>query len=316
MTNISHQENVVLNENKEIYNPINVNTVSVIIKCLFCSIGIPLNVSIAATIIRLRRLRCSPRNVFLLGITLSYLSFSIPPAIELIYWGMYPIESVCHAYVAVAAVPQGLLVVNMLLALIDRYLAINHPMFHRRKMTTRFAGCLIITSSATIVFLMKFVYIAQLDTIRCEILLVQVNINFVTITALFASCIVLNIIIHRKTKTLLRESRTLKATKDDRDVSNDDIAVTPMSIHADREKVGEMEMEAARTLMIGLASLCAMPCLALIFNATSFACRLIYGQLACAKLLNIIPFIKEFSLTPAIYGPVIFLARNKELSAT
>ena len=191
--NKSFQEGIVLAENGEIHNPINVDIVSVILKCLCCSTGIPLNASIAFTITRLRHLRCRPRHLFLLGIILSYLSFFIPPAIELIYWTLYSDESVCHAYMAVVIVPQGLLLTNMLLALIDRYLAIHHPLMHRAKMTNRLAGCLIITCSMITAFLMKFVYIVRLGTLRCEVWLIHIKIIMTILIILFASCIVLNI---------------------------------------------------------------------------------------------------------------------------
>jgi dopamine receptor D1 len=320
--NISHQGEVVHAANGEIQHPINVDTVSVILKCLCCSIGIPLNSFMAITITRFRRLRCRPRHFFLLGITLSYLSFFIPPAIELIYWALYPVESVCRAYVAAVVAPQGLLLTNMLLALTDRYLAINHPLLHRRKMTNRLAACLILTCSTLMVFLMKFVYIVQLGPIRCEIWLAHVKMLVSVIISLFASCVVLNIIIYRQTKTLLRESRTLKATRDEirepsvANANHQSTAVSPMRIHADRDKLSQMEMEATRTLVIAMASLCVMPCLALIFNASYFACRLISGPFACSSLVKIVPLVKELSLTPAIYGPIIFLARNKEPRAS
>ena len=128
----------------------------------------------------------------------------------------------------------------------------------------------------------------------------------------------LNVIIYRQTKTLLRESRTLQATRDERDpsnesanVNNDATVVTPMRIHADRDKLSEMEMEATRTLVIGVASLCVMPCLAIIFITSYFSCRLVCGQLECSHFVRIIAFIKESGLSPAVYGPIIFLVRNK-----
>ncbi|EFX73286.1 hypothetical protein DAPPUDRAFT_325486 [Daphnia pulex] len=318
--NNSHQGEVVLTATGEIQHPISVDTVSVILKFFCCSIGIPLNMFIAFTIIQRRRLHRKSRNIFLLGITLSYLSFFIPPAIELIYWALYPVESVCHAYIIVVAVPQSLLLINMLLALTERYLAINHPLLHRRKMTTRLAGCLIITTSMVTIFLIKFVYIVRLGTIRCEVWLVHVKVHSLILIILFTSCLLLNIIIYRQTKILLRESRTLQTTQDERDLSsgsanvnNQSTAVPSMCIHADREKLVEMEMEASRTLVMGVASLCVMPCLALIFIASYFACRLVCGQLECSSLVKIVPLIKELSLSPAVYCPIIFLVRNKEL---
>ena len=139
MNNSSSIEEVVLTENGEVYNPIEIGIVSLITKILCCAIGIPLNISIAVAITRLRRMHRKSRNFFLLGIILSYLSFFIVPIIELIYWGIYQDESLCHAYVAVIGLPQGLLLINMLLALIDRYLAINHQLLHRENMTNRLA---------------------------------------------------------------------------------------------------------------------------------------------------------------------------------
>jgi len=195
--NKSYQGEIVLAENGEIHNPINVDIVSVILKCLCCSTGIPLNASIAVTIARLQH---RPRNFFLLGIIWSYLTFFIPPAIELIYWALYSDESVCRAYMSVVILPQGLLLNNMLLALSDRYLAIHHPLLHRAKMTNRLAGCLIITCSMLTVFLMKFVYIVRLGTLRCEVWLIHIKMVMTFLPILFTSCIVLNII-YRQTKT-------------------------------------------------------------------------------------------------------------------
>ena len=174
----SSREEVVLTQNGEVYNPItNIGIASLIMKIVCCSIGIPLNISIAVTITCLRRLHRKSRNFFLLGIILSYLSFFIVPIIELIYWGIYQDESLCHAYVAVIGLPQGLLLINMLLALIDRYLAINHPLLHREKMTNRLACCLIVTCSILTVFLLKFIYIVALGILRCEILLLHVKMT-------------------------------------------------------------------------------------------------------------------------------------------
>jgi dopamine receptor D1 len=313
----SFQEEVALTENGEVYNPMNIGIASVIIKAVCCSIGIPLNTSIAVTITRLRRLHRKPRNFFLLGIVLSYLSFFIVPIMELIYWRIYPDESLCRAYVAVILVPQGLLLINMFLALIDRYLAINHPLLHREKMTNRLACCLVVTCSILTVFLLKFIYIVGLGTLRCEILLLHVKMTSTVFMILFVSCTAMNIIIYRQTKILLRESRTVETTRDDGVTANNQhsTVVSPMSIHVGRKKLDQLEMEATRTLIMGVTSLCVMPCLNVVFSATFFACRLVFGQLECSNLNGVGFFIKEISLTPAVYGPVIFLVRNKELRA-
>nr|CAH0102016.1 unnamed protein product [Daphnia galeata] len=318
MNNSNAQREVVLNENGEVYNPIEIGMASVIIKIVCCSIGIPLNVSIVVTIIRLRRMHRKPSNFFLLGIILSYLSFFIVPIIQLLYWGIYADDSLCRVYVSVVGVPQGLLLINMLLALIDRYLAINHPLLHREKMTNRLACCLIVTCSILTVFLFKFIYIVQLDILRCEILLLHAKVASIIFMILFVSCMAMNIVVYRQTKILLHESRFVEAAPADNVVANTQFSneVTPVVIiHVDRMKIGQQEMEATQTLIIGMTSLCVMPCLIVIFIATFFACRLVFGQLACGNFNEMLPFVKDLCLIPAIYGPIIFLVRNKELRA-
>ena len=134
----------------------------------------------------------------------------------------------------------------------------------------------------------------------------------------------MNIVIYRQTKILLRESRTVETTRDEGTrVSNDSVTannqhstvVTPMSIHVGRKKLGQLEMEATQTLIMGVTSLCVMPCLNVVFIATFFACRFVFDPLECSNLNGMGYLIKEISLTPAVYGPVIFLVRNKELRA-
>jgi dopamine receptor D1 len=309
MNNSNAQREVVLNENGEVYNPIEIGMTSVIMKIVCCSIGIPINVSIAVTIIRLRRMHRKPSNFFLLGIVLSYLSFFIVPIIELIYWGLHPDDSLCRVYVSVVGVPQGLLLVNMLLALIDRYLAINHPLLHREKMTNRLACCLVVTCSILTVFLFKFIYIVGLGILRCEILLLHAKVASIFFMILFVSCTALNIIIYRQTKILLHESRFVEAAPADN-------VVASMSIHVGRNKLGQLEMEATRTLIIGMTSVGILTCLIVVFFATFFACRLVFGQLACSNFNEMLPYVKDLCLILAIYGPIIFVVKNKELRAS
>ncbi len=269
------------------------------------------------------------------------MSFFVPAIIELLYWGPYPIDSVCQSYVAVVALPHGLLLSNMLLALADRYVAINHALFHREKITVCFASVLIILSSISTVFLMKFVYILRLGRpLRCEMWLVHIKIMAVVLTVLFVACTVLTIIVHRQLKTTGRQSRTPSPTTifDDPHMAVVDIGnvewielastgnettqtntsehstiVRSMSIRLDGEMIlSGTEIEGARTLVIGFTPVVVMAYCGIIFVSTFFACRL-FGQFQCVDLSWMGPYVKELSLIPAFYGSLIFLKRNKEL---
>ena len=331
---------IVLTESGDVLNPIDIDTFLTVIYITCCLIGIPLNLSIAVTIIRYRRFHRSPRNIFLLGIIFSYLSFFIPAIIKLIYWVIYPEESLCRFYVAVVTVPQGLLLINMLLALIDRYLAINHPLLHREKMTVRFASVVIIPSSIFTIFLLKFVYIFGLAPLRCEVRLVHTKIILIILSILFVLCTALNFIVYRQTVNLLSESRTISPLTNGHQMEwteltgqvanessnesgsstassslknyNSMFARTETSIHVNRKIIGQMEMEATRTLVIGVTSLVVTACPLTIFVASFLTCRLI-SQSDCSHLNWLAPYMVELGLINIVFSPLIFLIRNKEL---
>ena len=329
---------MVRSENNEERNPIDPVFFLIIVKFVCCSIGIPLNVSIVVTIIRHRQFRSKPRKIFLLGIFFSNLSFFAPALIKLIYWGLYPVESLCKAYVTFVGLPQTLLLSNMFLALVDRYLAINDPFAHRDKMTVRLACPIVVISSALIVFLLKFVYITGIVPLRCEVLPIHSSILAGILVTLFLLCIAMNFIVYRKTKILLRrDSRTLSPQGSNEEIPLNERAFVSheygnargsatislndhftnnrlISIHVDRRKTFEMEVEATRTLIIGVTSLfvTVFPMFILLF--TIIVCQLVYNsELECSNLTWLMTYFKELGSIHAVYSPLIFLMRNKEL---
>lgn len=213
MNTSSQHEGIILTKNGEKLNPMNLINFFLIVTKLICSlIGIPLNVLIAIAIIRLRRLHSKPRHIFLLGIILADLYAFVPIIIQLTYWNI-PIESVCEAYVAVVGLPYSILLLNMLLALVDRYVAIKKPMWHRKKVTVRRVGCCLLLGSASVTFVLKFLYIFGLAPLRCEIRHIHNKVLGWIRIVLFTSCIIINFIVYRQSRTLLQESRTLDPLK-------------------------------------------------------------------------------------------------------
>jgi hypothetical protein len=334
---------IVLDQYGQVYNPIDIrDDILITLKFVCCIIGIPLNVSIAVTIIRHRRLHRKPRNIFLLGIIFSYLSFFITPIIELIYWGLLPHESLCLAYVAVIPLPHFLLLWNMLLALADRFVAIKYPLLHREKMTVCLASCVVCFSSILLPFLLKFVYIFRLVPLRCVMWLVRVKILLAILAVLFVSCTALNFVVYRKTKVLLHQCRTLHPPPEDHSLSrnnfesielapiendwrcvrastssvthneNSSTVIRPMSIHVDRRKLSQIEMETTLTLIFGVTSLVVIVCPYVIFICLFSMCRLV-SQSECSNFNWLSPYLIEMGLINAVYSPLIFLMRNGEL---
>jgi hypothetical protein len=217
----------------------------------------------------------------------------------------------------------------MILALVDRYVAINFPLLHREKMTVRLASAILLMAAISLIFLLKFVYIARMSPLRCEIWLVHSKVLAFTILLLFVSCILLNFTVYRKTRILLGECRTLEIRNSggiDGRVDGENIVdelgsfetpvginnQRPMSIHVDKETLSQMEIEATRTLIFGVTSLVVTVCPIIILLLTFLVCRII-GQIDCSYFIWLATYFKELGLVHAIYNPLIFLTRNKEL---
>jgi hypothetical protein len=109
---------------------------------------------------------------------LSYLTFFVPAVIELVYWDLHPGESFCHnkQVADFVGAPHALLVLNMALALTDRYIAINYPVWYREKMIVSLAFVIVILSFIILIlFLIKFAFIVGLGAVHCEMWLVYAN---------------------------------------------------------------------------------------------------------------------------------------------
>ena len=352
----SSQEDILLTQNGEPQKPIDINAFLFVTKFLSCFIGIPPNMFIAIIIIRLRRLHSKPRNIFVLGIISSNLFTFVPAFMEMIYW-IVPLEIICQAYVTVVGLPNMILLWNMLLALIDRYVAVQYPIWHREKVTVRRVIYFLLFSSALLIFLLKFVYIFGFAPLRCEIWLVHATIAGWILIMLFISCVIINLIVYRQTKTLLQKTRTQNPSKrstqttsnrkkrfsgeadhqenvaEEREIDEIELVnlnaiinepngkssvgvvsnlSSTMAVHVDSETRNRMELEAARTFVVGVASLFAM-IFSIIFLFTIInLCRLV-TKFECVNLTWLVPYAKELPLLHSVYNPIIWLIRNDEL---
>ena len=336
MNDSNNQEGVLLTTSGEPQKATEINAFLIITKVLSCFIGIPLNVFVAIIIIRLRRLHSKPRNIFLLGIIFSNLLTFVPALIEVIYW-ILPLDIVCQSYVAVGGLPNTLLLWNMLLALIDRYVAIKYPIWHREKVTVRRVIYFLLFSSVFLGFLIKFVFIFGLIQLRCTVWTVHSKVVGLTMAILFVLCVIAHFIVFQQTKTLLQKNRTLcPSTKEsigmqtfsnrkrrfsgednnqenvfsegeinerEGDVDLNAIVSAPpnltsvvnlssnMVIHVDNEKLSRMELEAARTLVIGVASLFAMTFAIIVLFIILYVCQL--NKFECDSVRWLAPYFRN-----------------------
>lgn len=289
------------------------------LKCICNLIGMAINICVAATIIRRRRARCQPRNIFLLGILFCYLLLFTIDLIEVIQQGLNSFESVCHLHFAIAGVPQVLLLLNMFLALTDRYLAINYPDWYQEKMTARLACCIIVIGAIVILFFLKIDYILRLGTLRCDKWLVHSNVIGTIVILLFVSCAVFNGIVYLEVKIPQFETTSPSSDNSFNGDSVGSIELAPVEreesqhrpVDVNANVLSPVEMEATRTLIAAVTYFLSYQTVVIV--SAFWACRFVFGELECANFKWMGPCVKELTLIPAFYGPFTFLMKNQEI---
>lgn len=139
--------------------PMHNDTYLAVAQIAFASVGIPLNSFMAFVILRLKRLRSKPRNIFLLGIIISNLSTFLPASFELTNFYYPGNKVVCQSFVASIGIPQNFVLLSTFLSLVDRYVAIRHPLWHRLRVTVRRVAIGLIFCSIVTVLVSKYVFI-------------------------------------------------------------------------------------------------------------------------------------------------------------
>jgi hypothetical protein len=111
--------------------------------------------------------------------------------------------------------------------------------------------------------------------------------------------------------TMRNESRNHRASSGSGSLTDHSSHIKSMSIHVDKSKLSQIELEATRTLITGVTSLIVTALPPTIFVSIFLGCQLIFGE--CSNLNWLSPYMIELGLIHAVYNPLIFIARNKEL---
>lgn len=127
---------VLREKNGSVKVPIVVDDFIFTVDCICCLIGLPINVLIAVKILLEERLYSKPRNILLLDNILCNIFTLFTASVEMVYY-FWPEESVCLVYSSVVGLSYVLFFLNLLLSLIDTYVVITNPFWHRRKVTLK-----------------------------------------------------------------------------------------------------------------------------------------------------------------------------------
>ena len=320
---------ILVNKNGTALNPIDLNIVTLITHIICCFVGLVLNLIIACEILRKRRLNSKPRNIFQLNLVLCNIFTTFTATVEIVYY-FWPDDQVCLVFTAIVGVSYVAFFLNLLLSLIDRYLAISQPLWHRGKVTVSWVIFCQLFLTILFALIMKWIYVGGVAQVRCEIPVVAMVTFQVTILVLFISCVIVRIVVYSKTKRFIprrsvssssssRVSSSKSARINNRQQQHVELiemnrATDGLTVHVNDDSVAQLELEATRAFIANVTVLLLLPCPLLIFSFSYLICIPIYGTEQCDNIIWLLPYFKELILFHAAVHPAMILWRNKEFT--
>jgi len=178
---------------------------------LLAAIGIPLNLLIVMVILTNRRLKKKPRNILLLGVTLAGV-FTLLTILAEVLAHRYQNVVLCKIFGLSTGVAYTCLLYNLLLALLDRYLAVVYPLLHRKIISVRNVRIVQVIGAVVIFFLIKWPYIFGVIPLQCGLILLEGKTIAVLNALLMLLCVIFNVIVYTNTKHYTRPDRVISVS--------------------------------------------------------------------------------------------------------
>ena len=188
-----------------IESPIRTNLGLVAFEIICCILGIPLNLMVTASILRSRRMNRKPRNIFLLGVVVSNFCSFIRSIVDICNF-FWPNDLACKVFMSVAVLPDAFLLLNSFFSLVDRYVAIGHPLWHRSKVTSSLAISVITFGFLIQTVILKFMYITQMVPLRARTKSFERTVNLCSLAVPFVLCFVARVTVYIQTRQILADN--------------------------------------------------------------------------------------------------------------
>ena len=318
-------DGVMRNGDHSVRNPIKGNLIIFVFDCICCVIGLPFSFYMAAMILCKKRLKRRAKNIFLLAIGFSDTFILSMTLIRIVYY-LKPNGQLCSLYEAVGVLPYILFFFNLLLSLIDRYVAINHPIWHRNKVTVRFVILCQIVLNFVLSLAVKWVFLSHTIPFSCEIRFSHsVTCQLILVVELIL-CIAFHVAGYTKVKRMLQSStRSISVkyakkntkSKSSNQQQNKNIKMIYdnkiITIHRSKAKLSNLEMKATRSFLVGVIPLLVLPCPILLYTLSfNLICIPLYGGDKCANYAWIFPYFRALIAFHVIIYVVITVVRNKD----
>ena len=322
---------VVRKKDGRVQDPIDLNNFLATCLGILCFFGLPLNFHIFMKIVYNKSLRQRPRYTFQLAITLSCFATLLQAVVEVDYFRR-PSDDSCHFFVAIIGLSYGALLFNLLLALINCYVAINHPLYHTRKVTVRRIVFWLLGLNFVLALSMKWVFVGRVEPLVCAIQINHTQTFQLTVLVLFVLCIAFAIVNFVKTwKLLPRASRAilvprLPPPRQQQDAEAIEIQYLDggageavqehdngLSIHVSSATLCRMELETIKSYLIGILPLLLL-CLPMLMHALSFnICLWFRSEDECSdQYLWLAPYLRVLACVHALVNPILLLLFNND----
>ena len=323
------------------------NLIIFVFDCICCVIGLPLNCYMVAMILFKKRLKRRAKNIFQLALALSDIFTLCVALVRTVYY-LHPSEELCLIYISISGLAYILFFFNLLLSLVDRYVAMTRPIWHRNKVTVRFVILWLIVLNLVLCIAVKWVYISRMVPLRCKFRSSHsLSIQVIMAVELIA-CVAFHIAGYLKAKQMLQSSRTISVStaavnKDDmkkkkcsRSINKrrkeqrveEEIEMKPLSfvhhhhpvdnkitIHRSKSSVANLEMKATRSFLIGVIPLLVLPCPMLLYSLSfNLICIPLYGGDKCGDFAWLYPYFRAVIGLHVLVYVIITVASNKDFS--
>lgn len=195
-TNVSNSEN----EDSSIL-PLYMDSFLCVTHLMCASVGFPLNFLVISFIVHSKRLHL-PRNFAWLGVAFSNIVILLNRCIELCAVVLQN-QLLCRIFIFMVGLPYATLLLNLFLALVDRFVSIVYASWYKRHVQICYIIAGQIIAVTLLIFVTKFSYIFRLISVDCHFNLTDAIEVSVVIHILIVLCIAGQITVYYKTKNVL-----------------------------------------------------------------------------------------------------------------
>lgn len=314
-----HSSNWSIGENQglcETDHRQNVSASVLVLRWIAIASGLVLHILVATVILRTRQLH-NPRNTFWLGAISCHSATLLMGAFEILTV-FYRSTNFCRIYSLLVGSPYTSLLVSLLLAIADRWIAISHPLSHRKHITV-FRVLLLLTFSWLLVLaiLTSPYWSGRVQLPICSVqpkVMMWITISHFVIVALI---IVAQVTVYFRARQYFKfQAHHPNVSREQPTSGSSASSIKPDEyfVHLPDKTISRLELEASVTLLCGVATLCffTLPMASVFLSIV--ICHAT-NQPNCGVIVTMIPYTRELLLWHSVVSPLLYTIRSREFSS-